>query len=583
MASACMSSGSMASASSPWRNVQPPPYPHPRPYTRCYCEENAYLVVQHLAEFAHARNQPIERIGARQTTTSSSSNPSIARISLTRTSSINAPSSPEPATAATSAAGGGAFQLVWDVRTIFISNRRKSVVLWQQCASSAPPEEHSPVIWDYHVVAALTCTLVPVGVPIRDVKADRRSLLSRKGHQRQQDEPKPNALFQSRTWVYDPDSRLSYTPAQLEDLKQAGPSLPVPQPVPLHDYLDGTFKPALVVQDLVQPHLRSCLRIVDAKDLLAHFASDRSHMLLPPIAATGQAETWSSPPPPWPPLVGHLAKAAKVTNNLMERYVAMSPPVSSNNAANDGDAAYGQVLDDLSFFSGGWTSTASPGETVRCARIGKPADPTPSTRSSWSRLSLRRGRDRAQSLPSSRGRLGAVPPPAPPPDAPLPPLPASMVASASSSSSLCAASSSISSSSGGTTSPSLSVTSPDISHDSSDAKASTVVDDDARRTRPRCPPPRPSGSAQSFPGAPQSATPERERRGGRVSSPLFPAYLAASSQKRAETPVSPLTPPPAPSRSQSDRGMLAVPFSAMVRSVSLDGTTMAAQNRQVDF
>ena len=77
----------------------PPPFPCPRKYAACYCEENVYHLVSHLS--TQLRGSP------------------------------------------------------WHLHTVFISNPAKTVLLYNQSASKLPTDGW-PVIWDYHVVAVAT-------------------------------------------------------------------------------------------------------------------------------------------------------------------------------------------------------------------------------------------------------------------------------------------------------------------------------------------------------------------------------------------------------------------------------------------
>jgi len=65
----------------------------------------------------------------------------------------------------------------------------------------------------------------------------------------------------------------------------------LPFPCPLERYLAESFPP------MRHPHRQPIFRVVPAADYLAGLASDRSHM-------RKSDGTYSSPPPPWPPLGG---------------------------------------------------------------------------------------------------------------------------------------------------------------------------------------------------------------------------------------------------------------------------------------
>lgn len=100
-------------------------------------------------------------------------------------------------------------------------------------AQKLASEPSEPVLWDYHVV-----------------------LLNRDG---------------SKVQVWDRDSRL-------------------PCPAPARDWYAATFPVP------VKPEFKPWFRVVGARELSAHFASDRRHML-------EEEGGWRAPPPPWPPIV----------------------------------------------------------------------------------------------------------------------------------------------------------------------------------------------------------------------------------------------------------------------------------------
>lgn len=81
------------------------------------------------------------------------------------------------------------------------------------------------------------------------------------------------AVSGAQRWMYDLDTAL-------------------PFPCPLEVYVEATFGPARQVPPLYRPWFR----VLDAETYLRTFASDRSHM-------RGPDGTWSSLPPPWPPLL----------------------------------------------------------------------------------------------------------------------------------------------------------------------------------------------------------------------------------------------------------------------------------------
>jgi len=115
---------------------------------------------------------------------------------------------------------------------LFVTNAQQRVLLWHQ--RLAAPEE--PVLWDYHVVM------------VREAHGAR--------------------------WIHDLDTRL-------------------PSVCPAEAYLEATFPyDSATLPEALQPFV-PCFRLVPAEDLVATFASDRSHML----TADG---AYVHPPPPWP-------------------------------------------------------------------------------------------------------------------------------------------------------------------------------------------------------------------------------------------------------------------------------------------
>ncbi|TKY87775.1 hypothetical protein EX895_003356 [Sporisorium graminicola] len=240
-----------------WTSIDPPAFPASPQYTAFYCEENVYLLARHLSAHLSATNAAAHNIARQQ--------------ARTRTSAHTQRS---------------VFVPVWDVHVLFISNSTKTVLLYAQSASKLP-SAGSPVIWDYHVVAVATCHLVPLH-ELR-LAADDEGI-------------KVPAVQASRSWVYDFDTLLSR---------------PTPQPVPWGEYNTHTFHPDAIHSNTIPPHFRPVFRCVPAHDFLRFFASDRSHMLL----TTPAGNTWHSPPPPWPPIVGAEARNEGCANNLMNKYV----------------------------------------------------------------------------------------------------------------------------------------------------------------------------------------------------------------------------------------------------------------------
>ena len=109
-------------------------------------------------------------------------------------------------------------QEIWEhFYVVFISNPSKTVVLWEQRASS--DKEEGMIIWDYH------CILVYRGANLND------------------------------SLVYDFDTRLG-------------------SPMDAYTYLLSTFRAYLDLKEEYQARFR----VMSATDYLAFFSSDRSHM-----------------------------------------------------------------------------------------------------------------------------------------------------------------------------------------------------------------------------------------------------------------------------------------------------------------
>ncbi|KAJ1408740.1 N-terminal glutamine amidase-domain-containing protein [Ochromonadaceae sp. CCMP2298] len=133
---------------------------------------------------------------------------------------------------------------------VFISNELEQTPIWCQRMSDSPEE---PVIWDYHVIF-----LLESGGAVH---------------------------------VFDLDTTLSC-------------------PAALSLYLARSFRPEV---ELKQPY-RQLFRVVPAADFVAHFASDRSHMLASPQSPStstspsqSQSNAYQQPPPAWPCPRGPLA------------------------------------------------------------------------------------------------------------------------------------------------------------------------------------------------------------------------------------------------------------------------------------
>eukprot|EP00123_Amoebidium_parasiticum_P021139 comp6220_c0_seq1/m.2048 comp6220_c0_seq1/g.2048 ORF comp6220_c0_seq1/g.2048 comp6220_c0_seq1/m.2048 type:complete len:226 (-) comp6220_c0_seq1:50-727(-) len=136
-----------------------------------------------------------------------------------------------------------------DYTVCFISNAQQMTPIWCQKSSEV---EDNLVVWDYHVVL----------------------IQERDGEE---------------AYIYDLDTTL-------------------PCPCPLREYVQGAFKPHL----LLKKEYRRSFRLVPARDYLSMFASDRSHM----IDENGE---YKSEPPPYPPI-----RTSECTMNLAQ-FTSMTP------------------------------------------------------------------------------------------------------------------------------------------------------------------------------------------------------------------------------------------------------------------
>ncbi|KAI0648246.1 N-terminal glutamine amidase-domain-containing protein [Trametes meyenii] len=288
---------------SPPLGAVPPPLPPDSVYTPCYCEENVYLLARRFTQLSEVH--ATERRG------------------------------PWP----------------WQIFVVFISNGGKTVALWSQKARDGV------VVWDYHVV------LVLLPRAPHD-SGDGSHIASGVGS----DSGPFKLLGAHQAWVYDFDTIL-------------------PVPCPWREYIAGTFPYALdeSVADRVDSRFhryvsygpdwywhaltrsrpacgtisrtaRSLFRVIPAGVYLDHFASDRSHMIVPALVGDvitecegdddsvasasdgvelsgevdggggGRSEVgvkYASPPPAYPPLRGAKAREMGVVHNLMESFVEM--------------------------------------------------------------------------------------------------------------------------------------------------------------------------------------------------------------------------------------------------------------------
>lgn len=290
----------------------PPALPQPyNLYSKCYCEENAYILAAYLDRVCKERKEEES--------------------------------------------------YEWKVDVVFVSNENKTVALWQQRASQMP-ETDNIVIWDYHVFVVVSCTpklrsqsQIDLGrrpsVRMTQSSGPRYTRLPRRQSSIPTDYsnletvyvPQANAGAidsepgKTYSWVYDLDSCLAI-------------------PTRLSQYLQATFKSD--IHATVSAHFRPQFRIVSAANYLAYFASDRSHMLITPsqeeretfeaiCASTGWVlenqlpKQYSSPLPKWPNIRGALAE---LDNLLMDSYVNMLSGI--------GDVRYGTVVSLLELMQG---------------------------------------------------------------------------------------------------------------------------------------------------------------------------------------------------------------------------------------
>ena len=137
---------------------------------------------------------------------------------------------------------------------VFISNKKRTVPLWSQSASE---DEEGLVIWDYHVIFVIKNEL--------------------------------------NSTVLDLDSSLPY-------------------PSEFDSYSKYTFKSDKGIKE--QYHRK--FRVINSKDFLINFASDRSHMK----DETGQ---WIKPPPAYPCI------QISTTSNNIDMFISMDQSVGWGN------------------------------------------------------------------------------------------------------------------------------------------------------------------------------------------------------------------------------------------------------------
>lgn len=279
-----------------WTSIDPPAFPSGAAYTACCCEENIYLLAADLSAQLSAINRAAVNIAHRQSRRGG-------------------------------AVGGNVFVPVWDLHVVFISNATRTVLLYQQAASRLT-KAGWPVIWDYHVVAMASCHLIPLS----------ELHLGNGGFFKHSQSFAEDGQHWCKSWVYDFDSRLSL-PTSSPSTKEGGRRV-----VQWDEYHRSTFP----TNGSVPEHFRPVFRSVPANDFLAHFASDRSHMLVS-SPSTGVAPQWSSEPPKWGLIVGSEAKKLGVVNNLMERYVHVGEDLD----VGEIEHGYGVVWDGTTWLSSG--------------------------------------------------------------------------------------------------------------------------------------------------------------------------------------------------------------------------------------
>jgi hypothetical protein len=247
----------------------PPPLPSEYPlYAKCYCEENAYLLAAYLSRTCQQWNQH--------------------EISATKE-----------------------MYMRWDVDVVVVSNKNKTVALWQQKAGMSPSDGHQ-VVWDYHVFVVVSCqkrfrsTQNVESIP--STSRQGRQLFSRSTSA--DTTSKSDETISS--WIYDLDSRFA-------------------SPTPLQMYLVATFcvDPGVIVHRRLQP----LFRVISANDYFVRFGSDRSHMK---VISTerGGATDWLQPRPEWDLIMGR--KALHSNSYFMDSFVDMRVRI--------GDGRFGVIV-----------------------------------------------------------------------------------------------------------------------------------------------------------------------------------------------------------------------------------------------
>lgn len=297
---------------------EPPTLPQPYDlYTKCYCEENAYILAAYLDRICKKRNKEENN-------------------------------------------EAGSWQ--WNVDVVFVSNENKTVALWQQRASQMP-ETDNIVIWDYHVFVVVSCTLKSRSQSQTDLRRRPSARTTQSSGpmsagrlpRRQSTIPTDYSILDT---VYVPQANPGLTDIETKTTYSWVYDLDtcLRTPTRLLQYLQATFKSD--IHSTVSAHFRPRFRIISAASYFAYFASDRSHMLVTPSqeeretfeaisASTGWVlenqlpQRYSSPLPQWPNIRGALAES---DNLLMDSYVNM--------ISGTGDDRYGTTVSLLELMHG---------------------------------------------------------------------------------------------------------------------------------------------------------------------------------------------------------------------------------------
>ena len=168
----------------------------------------------------------------------------------------------------------------YNVFVVFLSNDSQTVMLAGQRTAGAV------TVWDYHVVLIATP---------HDTTAATDSL------------------------IYDFDSEM-------------------PFPIPASAYIQRTFR---WPNNTRTAHLQPLFRVIAATDFLLHFASDRSHMIIP----NSSPPSYTVVPPTHAPI-----RTVECTMNLDEyRIIRRNMIADAHVNSDDGSGVFGRVLDKTQF------------------------------------------------------------------------------------------------------------------------------------------------------------------------------------------------------------------------------------------